>query len=171
MLILDNRPSREDATTSGARWRLVTDGVMGGMSTGALTPDEIDGRPCLRLRGQVRLDNNGGFVQAALDLGADRALDASAYEGVQIEVYGNGESYNLHLRTRGLSAPWQAYRASFQAGPEWQSLQLPFTDFEPYRTDAPLDTSRLTRLGVVAIGRAFEADLCLGGAALYRIED
>jgi hypothetical protein len=32
----------------------------------------------------------------------------------------------------------------------------------------PLDLQRLLRVGVVAIGRAFEADLCLGKLALYR---
>jgi hypothetical protein len=33
----------------------------------------------------------------------------------------------------------------------------------PYRTDTPLDTRRLRRIGVVAIGRAFSADLSVGG--------
>ena len=54
------------------------------------------------------------------------------------------------------------------ASPEWRDVLLPFADFEPYRIGTPLDASRLVRLGVVAIGRAFHADLCLAEAGLYR---
>ncbi len=46
-----------------------------------LETDLLDGKPCLRLRGDVRLENNGGFVQVALDLGQAGALDLSGYVG------------------------------------------------------------------------------------------
>jgi hypothetical protein len=36
----------------------------------------------------------------------------------------------------------------------------------PYRIDVALDTRRLRRIGVVAIGRAFSADLSVGGVRL-----
>lgn len=51
--------------------------------------------------------------------------------------------------------------------PEWQSLRLPFADFVPHRTDAPFNLARLRRLGIVAIGRAFTADLALSGVRFY----
>ena len=46
-------------------------------------------------------------------------------------------------------------------------MRLPFTGFEGYRISAPLDLEQLERIGIVAIGRAFRADLCVAGLALY----
>ena len=116
----------------------------------------------------VWLENNGGFVQAALDLSGTPASDASEYAGVLLQVYGNGERYNLHLRTRDVRLPWQSYRASFEAPPRWQTLRLPFAQFSAHRIDAALDLRRLERAGIVAIGREFTSDLCIASLALYR---
>lgn len=168
LLIIDNRQNGDMQSNLGSPWRLVTDGVMGGLSNGALSPDEQAGRRCLRLTGDVRLENNGGFVQAALDLSNDGPLDASAFAGLELEVYGNDQRYNLHLRSDDVWLPWQSYRASFVATSDWQTLRLPFRDFKAYRIDAPLDVTRLERLGIVAIGRAFRADLCVARVGLYR---
>lgn len=169
-LVIDDRRSGDYSTGSGGDWRLVTDTVMGGVSNGQLTVEEIDGRPCLRLRGEVRTENNGGFIQAALDLETSRVRDASAFDGVVIDVYGNGETYSLHLRQDGLWLPWQAFRASFTASPEWQTHYLPFAQFQPHKTSASLKRDRLKRIGVVAIGRAFSADLCVGRIGYYRAQ-
>jgi hypothetical protein len=167
-LILDDRYSRALSATNGASWRAVTDTVMGGMSSGDLMPAVIEGRNCLRLTGQVSLENNGGFVQASLDLSESGLLDAGSYAGIEIDVFGNGESYNLHLRTDDTRIVWQSYRAGFQALPRWQNLRLPFDSFQPHRIDKPLDKSKLRRLGVVAIGREMQADVCIGRLSLYR---
>ena len=167
-LVIDDRASGDALSSLGTRWRLVTDTVMGGVSRGSLAFTEAAGRPCLRLSGDVSLDNNGGFVQASLELGKNGGLDARAYQGIELDVYGNGESYNLHLRTSDTWIVWQSYRATFKAGPDWQTLRLAFRDFVPYRTDASLDLARLLRLGIVAIGREMRADLCIGRIALYR---
>ena len=169
-LVIDDRRSGDYSTGNGGDWRLVTDTVMGGVSNGQLTVEEIDGRPCLRLRGEVRTENNGGFIQAALDLETSRVRDASAFDGVVIDVYGNGETYSLHLRQDGLWLPWQAFRASFTASPEWRTHYLPFAQFQPHKTSASLKRDRLKRIGVVAIGRAFSADLCVGRIGYYRAQ-
>jgi hypothetical protein len=166
-LIDDRRPAKSGGQAPRA-WYLVTDGVMGGVSTGRMNRDVIEGRDCLRLQGEVRLENNGGFLQMALDLPADEMPDIPAYTGLMLEVYGNGEAYNVHLRTRDIWLPWQSYRARFQAGPEWAKVYIPFKDFEPYRIRKALDLTRLKRIGLVAIGRAFTADLCLAQIGLYR---
>jgi hypothetical protein len=97
-------------------------------------------------------------------------LDASQYTGVQLEVFGNGEAYNVHLRTGDVWLPWQAYRASFEAPAGWHTLRLPFSAFSGYRIFSTLDLTQLERIAIVAIGRAFEADLCLASLAFYRDE-
>jgi hypothetical protein len=167
-LILDDRRTGELRTAQGTAWRLITDAVMGGVSDGRMEADTVAGRPCVRLRGTVSLENRGGFIQAVLDSAVDGVLDASDYSGVLLDVYGNDEEYNLHLRTTDVWLPWQAYRASFNATPEWRTVRIPFNSFSGYRIGAALDTSALQRIGIAAIGRAFQADLCVARLGLYR---
>jgi len=162
--------SRPDLTSMlGTRWRAVSDQVMGGISDAQIHQDNDGRRTSLRLTGDVRLENNGGFIQAALDLAeGGETLDAAAYSGVRLVVRGNGESYAVHLRTPDATRPWQSYRAAFVAPADWTTVELPFTAFEPYRLSAPLDVTRLRRIGLVAIGRAFRADLAVAELSLYR---
>ena len=167
LLILDEHGSQNAVARTGTSWRLITDSVMGGVSHARMTPHRQAGRNCLHLQGDVRLDNQGGFVQLALDLGQGGTLDASGYQGVLLDVYGNAETYNVHLRTTDMWLPWQSYRASFTAPAEWRTIRIPFARFEPYRIRKALDIRHLKRLGVVAIGRAFSADLCIARLALY----
>ena len=153
---------------AGGRWRLVTDQVMGGVSHGTLRPETVAGRPALRMQGDVRLENNGGFVQMALDLApSGAAVDVDGWTGFEIEAFGNGARYNLHLRTADMTRPWQSYRQAFEAPAAWRTLRLPFAGFGPHRIDAPLDLKRLKRIGFVAIGRAFHADLAVAAVRLY----
>lgn len=119
------------------------------------------------MTGAVSLENNGGFVQASLDLCKYGLLDASAYSGIEIEIFGNGEMYNLHLRTDDTRIVWQSYRAYFQAIPAWQTIRFSFESFQGYRIDKPLDKSKLRRLGVVAIGRIMQADIHIAKVSLY----
>ncbi|WP_111538687.1 CIA30 family protein [Palleronia aestuarii] len=154
--------------TQFEEWSLVSDQVMGGVSTGTLVVERIDGRDALRMRGGVRLENDGGFLQMARDLTPDGTdFDASGHTGVEIEVIGNGESYNVHLRTADVEKSWQSYRATFDAPARWTTLRFPFDAFSPHRIEAPFDAAHLRRIGLVAIGRAFHADLALGSLRFY----
>lgn len=167
-MIIDDRKNSDLESAIGTHWRLVTDGVMGGISTGRLQADSVNGKACLRLRGSVRLENNGGFIQAALDVDQTPGGDASTFQGVLIEVLGNNAEYNLHLRTDDVWLPWQSYRSSFHATPGWQTIKLPFAGFGGYRISRTLDTGQLKRIGIVAIGKAFAADLCVARLEYYR---
>lgn len=153
----------------GTCWELFTDRVMGGLSQGILIRDTVAGRPATRMRGVVSLENNGGFVQMGLDLVASPGtFDASVYLGVELDVIGNDQDYNVHLRTDALSRPWESYRQSFRADGQWRTIQLRFEKFLPHRTDIPLDTHSLRRIGIAAIGRAFTVDLAVGGVRFFR---
>ncbi len=166
-MILDERSSYTLLANNGCHWRAISDSVMGGVSSAYLSPEEVCGRACIRLTGGVSLENNGGFVQASLDLSEEGFLDASTFVGIEIDVYGNNETYNLHLRTDDTKIVWQSYRASFKAKQHWQKIRLSFDSFIPHRIDVPLDKSQLRRLGVVAIGRMMQADICISRLALY----
>ncbi len=146
-------------------WEFVADTVMGGVSDGRVELTEEGAR----LTGNVSLENNGGFVQMAADFQPGRALfDASAFDGVEITVRGNGEVYDLRLRTDALTRPWQSFRTSFPTTDDWVTLRLPFPDFDPHRTEARFDPARLRRVGVLAIGRRFQADVTLRAFGFFQ---
>lgn len=167
-MIIDDFGDPARAST-GAHWELYTDRVMGGLSRGTIAWETVAGRPALHMRGGVRLDNNGGFVQASLDLAADSGpVNVSDFTGVEATVIGNNERYNVHLRTTDTVRPWQSYRQAFTASYAWQTVRLPFSDFVPHRIDTPLDLACLRRIGFVAIGREFEANLAVSHLILYR---
>ena len=166
--LIDDLSKPAPLAVIGTRWMLVSDGVMGGLSTGTMTRELVDGRMAIRMRGTVSLANNGGFLQIALDLGKHgEPVDASRWTGIQLDVLGNGQTYNLHLRTTDLSRPWQSYRQSFAAASHWSRLHLPFAGFVAHRTDQPLRLSRLQRIGLVAIGRECDVDLAIADIRFY----
>lgn len=149
-------------------WRLVTDAVMGGVSRGTIKKETLEARHAIRMRGEVSTENNGGFLQITLDLAPEAgSFDAGGFTGLEIDVLGNHESYGAHLRTTDITRPQQSYRQSFVTTLDWQTLQLPFVQFMPHRIDVPFDVRRLRRIGLVAIGREFAADLAVARLAFY----
>jgi len=132
------------------------------MSTGQVSQESIAGRSATRLTGKVSLENNGGFVQMAFDINPDGPdFDGSTYHGIQVDVLGNDNVYDLRLRTSDLTRPYQSYRASFNATSDWSTVKLAFTDFIPHKTDVPFDARHLKRIGVLGIGRVFDADVAI----------
>ena len=101
--IIDDMTDPFPFTSSGSQWVGITDRVMGGQSSGSLSRESIAGKEANVLRGTVSLDNNGGFVQMATDLALDPSVDvfvdASEFDGVEVEVYCEGtevsEKFNV----------------------------------------------------------------------------
>ena len=158
----------DSGQSSLSHWDLVEDGVMGGVSTGHAEWSQHRNKPCLRLSGNVSTRNNGGFIQVRRDINQSLANIATEYTGIELLVAGNNEVYNLHLKQKGLFFPWQSFRASFTATQEWQFIRLPFDQFKGYKTSSSLKPEKLNQLALVAIGRDFEADVCLASIRLYR---
>ena len=166
--IIDDLRFDPPLAVTGNGWVLISDRVMGGVTDGTMTREIITGRDAVRMQGGVSLENNGGFLQVALDLGdAGAEVDARRWNGIQVDVFGNNQIYNLHLRTSDIRRPWESYRQSFQAPARWTTVLLPFGDFAPHRTDRPLNIARLRRIGIVAIGREFEADISIADIRFY----
>ena len=170
-LIIDDRTSGNLNTNLGTKWQMVTDNVMGGVSSGKITLDNFKDKDCIRMQGNVSTDNNGGFVQIALPLvdkqSDDKPFNASAYTGIEIEVSGNDESYNVHIRTNNLWFPWQSYRYSFIATPDWKKYRIPFSKFEAYKTSKNFSQGEIIRIGLVAIGREYKANICMASVNFY----
>lgn len=166
--IIDDLSCAPPLSAIGTNWRLYTDRVMGGVSQGRMLREVVGVRAAIRMNGEVSLANNGGFIQISLNLAPEGGVaDASNWTGVELDVYGKIEEYSLRLRTRDLTEPWQSYRQTFVIEPKWRTIQFFFDRFQRHRTETPLNVRRLRRLGIVAIGRSFSADLALGGIRYF----
>ena len=156
-------------TELNPNWEFVADKVMGGVSEGTLSQEVIQGEKAAVLRGGVSLDNNGGFIQMAFDLLPDRSgLDVSGWDGIELTVLGNNQSYDIRLRTEQLTRPWQSFRTEFKALSEWQTLRIPFNAFVAHKVDFSFDASQLKRIGILAIGREFEVEIAVSAIRFYR---
>lgn len=167
-LLIDDFSQRDGRSALGTEWRGFTDRVMGGRSD--MQVGYVDGPEgsALRLRGQVRLDNNGGFIQARVPLSADGDFAADDFAGVAIRTRGAPGPYYLHLRTSDTRRPWQYYRAPIEVSDQWQDQVIPFSAFEARSIRQPLDLGALRSLAVVAYGEAFEADIEVARIELVR---
>jgi len=160
-------------TSSGTQWAGVTDEVMGGSSSGSLVREESHGRTSNVLTANVRLENDGGFVQMVTDLALDHSVsntvDASQYDGVEFDVYYVGdadrETFNVHLKDSNCVRQFSSYRATFELPQgQWTTVRLHWARFEGFGWGAVenlLDRSALRRIGLVAIGKKMDASLAL----------
>jgi hypothetical protein len=148
------------------RWRFFTDGVMGGVSSGAVAFERQDGRTHARMTGRVSTANRGGFIQMRMDLAAPPLAGTA---GVRLVVRGNGERYFVHLRTSGTVLPWQFHQAGFETTGDWTEVRLPFEGFRPsggFVARVPRPES-VTSLAVAAYGRDHAADVAVREIGFY----
>jgi monofunctional biosynthetic peptidoglycan transglycosylase len=125
-------------------WRIVNDGVMGGLSKSQMIITE---RSTAIFQGYISLKNNGGFASIRT---VPKAYELSNYDGLTLRIKGDGKKYQVRLRTDdkfdGIS-----YKESFKTIPDkWITVTLYFKIFVPsYHgrvvTDAPILTPKKIR--------------------------
>ena len=159
-MIIDNLENSKNRN-----WVYFTDTVMGGVSQGKLAFMNENGENFYRMTGNVSTENNGGFIQFATGI---EKIDKN-FEGIKLRVRGNNENYQLHLRTKYTPAPWQYYSAEFNVTNEWKEVIIPFPTFKKSNFYQPgkFKSSNIKSIGIVAIGKDFEAEIDLGRIELY----
>lgn len=137
-----------DFSSQNRGWPSIDDTVMGGVSQSSMTV--IDG--VASFSGMVSFDNNGGFASVR---SRPQLHDLSAFEGVVLDVRGDGKRYGFRIRTDA-SFDGVSYQANLQPpSGEWTEVPIRFTDFVPvFRgrrvvDHPPLDPSRVTTLGFI----------------------
>jgi len=160
-------PDEEFCESGNAKWCFVTDKVMGGVSEGSLEFIKEDNTYFYRMTGELSLENNGGFIQFRTKL-ENHPADKS-FNGVRIRVRGNDNEYSIHIRTKYLLLPWQYYESSFKATNQWTTIELPFSSFNKSNFYQPSSVSSrdIKTIGIVAIGREFNAEIDLASIELY----
>ena len=147
-------------------WVYFTDTVMGGVSKGNLEFRKDKNESYYRLTGFVSKENNGGFIQFATGISG---VPKRKYEGIRIKVRGNNEKYELHIRTRLTPAPWQYYSYQFFATDDWQTIDLPLDSFIKSNFYQPksFNATNIRSIGIVAIGKEYDAQIDLARIELY----
>ena len=124
------------SSDSYRHWQFVSDGVMGGLSTGKLTFEKDGEVDFGRLTGDVTTKNNGRFIQFRANVSFDKTGDqGQMIKGGRLTGRGNGAKYFIHFRTSDNRRPSDYYSAEFQTGLEWNSIDLPFSKFKRSRFD------------------------------------
>ena len=131
------------------RWVAVNDGVMGGRSRGG--PKVADG--LLEFRGDLSLDNNGGFSSVR---SVGRGFDLTGVSTVVLRVRGDGRRYQLRLAT---DLAYRGIAVSFGAGfdttaGEWMVVRVPLDSLEATVRGtairgASLDPSKVREIGLL----------------------
>ena len=105
-------------------WYSVNDGVMGGVSESTFKAT-TDGSAIFS--GIVRFENNGGFATVQTDFNPARTM--ALYDGLTLQVRGDGKKYGVYLRTNSGSIRYQATFTTQKD--EWQEVRLPWSAFVP----------------------------------------
>ncbi len=133
----------------GRNWRVILDGVMGGLSQGEAVLRENS----IYFKGSVSLANNGGF--ASLKAPFD-PIDLSKYSTLKIRLKSTGISFAFTLETeRRFYMP--NFKHSIQTESEdWETLTVPLADFKAYRLGRPMgkavtkaDLEKIIRIGII----------------------
>lgn len=108
-----------------ATWRIVNDGVMGGLSSSQI--EWTDGHMAV-FKGIVSLENYGGFASVRTLV---KDVDLKERKSIQMRILGDGKTYKFRIRTNQ-SFDGVAYSVNFDTvNGEWQELILPFENFQP----------------------------------------
>lgn len=134
-------------TENPSQWRVINDGVMGGLSQSNIVATN---HKTGLFTGELSLENNGGFASVRTMVGP---VDLSESAGIEIKVRGDGRTYQLRLRNDGRT-DGLTYRATFKTRDgKWFSVRIPFEHFVPsFRGEIiedapPLDPSRIHQVG------------------------
>ncbi len=164
--VIDDLSQPPPRASNGAAWELVADRVVGGVSNGTMRRGIFEGREAIHMQDDARFENNGGFLQVALDVAPDGApLDASDRSGIEIDVIGNDESSNIHLRTADV-VPLAILSSELRRETGMVDAQAPLRCVRGALARRSARRSTLRRIGIVAIGRAFHTDIAIGGIRL-----
>ena len=132
--------------TNAPIWQVVNDDVMGGVSSSRFSVTN----GVAVFRGEVSLENNGGFASVR---SLPARLDLADCDAFVIRVRGDGRRYKFTVRTdRSFDSP--IYQVSFPTKPsEWAELRLSMKDFVPtFRGRVLTNVPPLDPAVVVSVG-------------------
>lgn len=160
------------SNSSAAYWQIVNDSVMGGISRSRLNLHE---EGFALFSGTVSLENNGGF--ASVRTQARTPADLSGFEGLSVDVLGDGKTYALRIKTvKNGRITRYSYEVRFITTPgEWETHKLPYSEFKPVfrgqnvRGNPELNSDAVIELGfMIRDGQEGPFRLAVRNIGVYR---
>lgn len=134
---------------SSSKWRIVNDGVMGGLSSSKILLND-NGK--IFFSGTVSLKNNGGFASLRSPI---KDYNFENYSGIEIRIKGDGKIYSVSMKETSYFTG-SFYTANFQTiKNEWVTLKSPFDKFSLYyfgrkvQTNSKIPLSKLKEISLL----------------------
>jgi len=136
------------------QWRIVNDGVMGGLSSGNIQWSE--GNTAMVWSGIVSLENNGGFASIRT---LPKTYNVGDFKKIFLRVKGDGKTYKFRMRPSG-DYDGIAYSLDFETTKDkWIEVELLVEDFQPtfrgniYSEYGKMKTELLQQIGFLIAGK------------------
>lgn len=125
LILVSNNPVLFDFSkeSSLSNWFVVNDGVMGGLSEGAL---ELTSEGHGSFTGQVRLENYGGFTSIRCATGKIETPEGAI---VRMRLKGDGKNYQFRVKHK--ARDYQSYITTFSTSGEWETIEIPLSKLYP----------------------------------------
>ena len=113
------------------KWRIVNDGVMGGLSEGSFLITESGNG---LFSGQISLENNGGFSSVRYNPGM---INIEGYNTLALRLKGDGKKYQVRIREN--NDDYFSYITTFQTLGQWETIEIPLKEMYPSFRGRTLD--------------------------------
>jgi NADH dehydrogenase [ubiquinone] 1 alpha subcomplex assembly factor 1 len=109
--------------TNITTWRIVNDGVMGGISKSSIAITEAGHG---KFSGHVSLANNGGFASVQHNITLSGIQEKTH---IVLRIKGDGKAYEFRLKSSLNQS--ESYVHPFKTTGEWETIRLKIADFYP----------------------------------------
>ena len=124
-------------------WRIINDGVMGGLSSGKLGIDD-NGNGVFY--GFVSLENYGGFTSIRLR----KKVQLKNYNKIVLRVFGDNKLYQLRIKSRNRDR--HVYVKNFYAESKWKEIEIDLKSMSPQFRGRKLNMSNFNNRSIEEIG-------------------
>ena len=128
------------------KWQVVDDVVMGGRSNGTLELNE-NGNGVFK--GDVSIENNGGFSSIQLRLEAKKTDEKAA---ISLRLKGDGSDFQFRIKAS--TRDRHSYIYNFKTSGDWETISIPLSDMSPsfrgYSLQIPnFNHNKIEQIGVL----------------------
>lgn len=107
------------------KWRIVNDGVMGGLSSSKAFVEDNK----IIFGGNVSLENNGGFASLRSPV---KDYNFEKYNGIEIMIKGDGKRYSISMKETSYFTGY-FFTTSFETKKDkWMVIKISFDNFKLY---------------------------------------
>jgi len=121
-----------NSNTSDSSWRILNDGVMGGVSKSSFKINK-DGHG--EFKGEVSTANNGGFASVR----HNSLINTKNSPFIQIRLKGDGKKYQFRIKKN--KTDFESYITTFQTSGTWETITIKLSDLYPSFRGRRLDKS------------------------------